>query len=361
MARLHVISLPHTRVEAGFCGCAYTNKTRLAMKMWRDRHQVFLYAPECDPIDGVEVVQCLSDNARLAIFGSDDMNRLPAWPTDAQSALFNATTIRKLQKRSEPHDLVLLVGGLTHKPIRDALPAMMFLEPFVGYEGIFTDKCAFESYAWMHSMYMKWGIHDIRWYDRAIPPFVDPDEFPVLNQGKGDYLLFVGRLISRKGPHIALQIAKAAGMPLYIAGAGGRVEDGKLIGQDVTLEGDVTYIGPVDIQRRAELMAGARAVIVPTTYAEPGGNVAIEAMMAGTPVIAPDWGIFSESVIHGITGFHFRTLKAAVEGIRQAGNFDHQMCRDTTMKRYSLEAVAPKFDAWFDACMDLRGEGWNTL
>lgn len=350
--RLHLVALPHVRLGTSITHfCAYSAKVERFCRMMRDHHEIFLYAPESDSVPGATLIQCLSENERLAIFGKDDPNRLPNWPTDQQSLIFNLAATAKIAENPEPHDLVLLCGGWTHRLIKDALPAMLCAEPFCGYEGILTDRVAFESYAWMHTVYAQKGIKDIRWYDRVIPPFCDHLEFPHLNDGKGDYLLFIGRMIGRKGPHIALKISKAAGLPLWVAGAGGDGGFGK----------DINYLGPVGIEDRAKLMAGARAFICPTTYIEPGGNVAIEAMMAGTPVIAPDCGVFSETVRHGVSGFHFRTLKQGVNAVQSAERLNPTSIRVYAKKNYSLEAIAPKFQQWFDDLQQLWGEGWNTL
>lgn len=350
--RLHLVALPHVRLGTSSTHlCAYSGKIMKFCKMMGDRNEVFLYAPESDPVPGARLIQCLSEHARIAIFGKDDPNRLPDWPTDEQSRLFNLAATAKIAEHADPQNLVLLSGGWTHRPILEALSAMLCAEPFCGYPGILTERVAFESYAWMHSVYAKKGIENIRWYDRVIPPFCDPDEFPHLNNGRGDYLLFVGRMIGRKGPHIALQIAKAAKMPLYVAGAGG----------DGGFGGDINYLGPVGIEERAKLMAGARALICPTTYVEPGGNVAIEAMMSGTPVIAPDCGVFSETVSHGLSGFHFRTLRTGVDAVETATELRPDKIRAYARERYSLEAIAPKFERWFDDLQQLWGDGWNTL
>lgn len=326
--------------------------------MMGSRHEILLYAPEGPPVKGATLIPCLPEAQRITTFGADDPARLPDWPTDAQSLLFNRNVADALRARWLVGDLVLLTGGRTHLPIVEAFPGPIYCEPGVGYYGVFTDKCAFESYAHMHTAYAKAGIEDIRWFDTVIPPYCDPDEFPHLNDGKGEYLLFLGRLIFRKGPHIAQQIAAAAGLPLIVAGAGGTCTQEGLIGRDVTIPGPVQYVGPVGVQERAKLMAGARAVLMPTTYCEPGGNVAIEAMLAGTPVIAPDFGVFSETVTHGVSGFHFRMFQEGVDAVRKAERLCPRTIRNYALERYSLDAVGPKFDKWFNRLVALYGAGW---
>jgi glycosyltransferase involved in cell wall biosynthesis len=357
--RLHLVALPHTRVEPAFCGCAYTAKVLKFCKMMRDRFPIVLYAPAGEPPDGVDFFPCLSDDERQATFGQDDPNRLPEWPTNEQSLPFNMNVIRHLREEVHRGDIVLLVAGRGAKIIVDALPKNLYAEPFVGYEGILDNTHrAFESYAWMHAVYGRKQIKNIAWFDTVIPPFCDLGEFPILNDGSGDYLLFLGRLIRRKGPHIAAEIAKASGLPLYVAGAGGEMKNGALYGKEgVKLEG-VTHIGPVNVQGRALVLAGARALLCPTIYLEPGGNVAIEAMMAGTPVITADFGVFSETVVHGVSGFHFRMLREAVEAVKNTDKLDPAKIRAHAAVNYSLEAVASRFELWFDRLTSLWGKGW---
>lgn len=358
--RLHLAALPHVKLGSPTTHlCAYSGKIERFVRMMRDRYEIIVYTVEGSVVPGAECVDCLSERGRINYFGPDEANRLPAWPTDEQSVAFNMIAAIEIKKRADPHDLVLLSGGYTHAPIRDTLPNMMFLEPFVGYEGVFGGNvhAAYESYFHMAEIAWRMNFKDIRWYDRVIYPYFDPDEFPHLNDGKGDYLLFIGRLITRKGPHIAWEIAKRSGLPLVVAGAGGRVEGSVLYGQDVRLE-DVDYRGPVGIEERAKLMAGARAVIVPTTYAEPGGNVAIEAMACGTPVIAPDWGVFAETVEHGRTGFHFRTLRQAIDAVNDTGTLNCTHIQYRARERFSLKSTADKFSQWFSDIETLWGEGW---
>lgn len=370
--KIHLAALPQVRLGTDTTHlCAYSGKVMKFIKMMSPHHEIIVYSPESDWVTGgkVTMVNCLSDEQRIKTFGPDDANRLPAWPTDEQSLVFNLHAAAEILERSDAKDLVLLMAGLTHKRIKEFVSGRTCAEPFVGYEGIMTDKCAFESYAHMHTVYANQGIKDIRWYDRVIPPFVDPDEFPEgdISARPRDYLLFVGRLINRKGLHIANQIAKAAQMRLVVAGAGGQVNvvNGKWFvnGQDThaELEQSADYVGPVGIEKRAELMSNALAVLCPTTYVEPGANVAIEAQMAGTPVIAPDCGVFSETIRHGSTGWHFRTLKGAIEGLEWAKTIDPLVIRGFARGQYSLEAIAPKFNQWFDDLQNLWGKGWDTL
>lgn len=349
--RLHLVSLPHTQVSPQFCGCAYTGKVLKFCKMMKDWN-ITLYAPEGPAVDWVNLIPCLSNSERIKIFGADNPARLPDWPTDAQTAQFNANVILALSKRYEKGDLVLLSAGRTHLPIRDALPQALFCEPFVGYEGILTNFCAFESYAWLHYIYGKYKIENIRWYDTVVTPYADPEEFPQVNTGNGEYLAFLGRRIERKGLHVAGEIAKAANMPLRVAGSG-----------ELTIKGggDVEYVGPLNVAQRADFLANARALLMPTIYCEPGGNVAIEAMMCGTPVICPDFGIMSETVKHGETGFHFRVLSEALAAVQNLGRLDRWNIRRYAFDHFSLRATAPKFSSWFKRLGSLWGDGWYAV
>lgn len=368
--KLHLIAFPHTRVTPEFSWCAYTGKILKFCRMMGDRYPVVLYAPEgSDPGPG-ELVECLSDAERVGIFGPDDPNNLPAWPGDPQNELFLARAIVALADRLEPGDLILLAMGYSQRAIAHAFPKATCIEPGVGYEGVLPGWRAFESYAWMHHVYGKQGCENPRAYDAVIPNYFDPADFPDFQARDDGYLLFMGRMILRKGPNIAAEVAKRTGFRLVVAGAGA-VEHrnsrphrrGFVRAPEVYFEAPhLEYVGPVGVQERSRLMAGAAAVIVPTLYLEPFGGVAVEAMMAGAPVVASDFGAFTETVREGVSGYRFHTIPEACHAFDRARDLDRARIRQYALDNYSLEAVAPMFDAWFQRIDGLRygpGTGKN--
>jgi glycosyltransferase involved in cell wall biosynthesis len=320
---------------------------------------IILYAPEGPPVEGATLVPCLSDAERQDIFGKDDIRRLPAWPTEEQSQSFHVAVIKEMRKRIQPQDLILLTGGWTQHVVKAAFPNNICCEPGVGYEGWFTNYCAFESYAWMHYTYGKKDIKDGRWYDTVIPNYFDPADF-THKKGRAEYLLYVGRVIARKGVHIASQIAKAVDMPLFVAGAGGRQEGNDVVSEETRVE-NATYVGPLTIEGRSQWMTQAYALLVPTTYIEPFGGVAVEAMMCGTPVVTTDWGAFSETVKNGVSGFRFRTLKEGIAAVRECRWLDEEKIKSYALDNYSLDAVAPQFERWFGQLNDLWKKGWYEV
>ena len=318
----------------------------------KDRYEILLYAPEGPPVEGATLIPCLPNDERIATFGKDDPARLPDWPTDAQTAMFNLNVITALQGSVAKEDLVLLTAGRTHMPIAQTLTDNIYAEWTVGYEGVIGGNifAAFESYSWLAHVYAKTNVNDVRYFDRVVPPYYDPADFKKLNTGKSEYLAFLGRRIERKGLKTAAIIAEKAGLPLLVAGAGTMTVE----------EGDVQYLGPLNVAARARFLAGAKALLVPTTYLEPGGNVAIEAMACGTPVIATDQGVFSETVPTGVGGFRFRLLREAVQAVKDVASLDPKMVRGWARSQYSLEATAPKYQAWFEALGTLRNTGWYS-
>jgi glycosyltransferase involved in cell wall biosynthesis len=237
---------------------------------------------------------------------------------------------------------------------------MLACEWGVGYEGIFCDHRAFESHAWRQYIYGKRGLINGHWYDTTIPNFFNPDDFAT-GRKKG-YLVFLGRIVQRKGVEVAVQIAERAGLTLKIAGQGGEViEPGIVKSNEVTLMSDyIDYVGPVGVEERKALLSGAVACVMPTYYIEPFGGVAVEAMLSGTPVIASDWGAFTETVQPGISGERFATLREGVEAVEKVKAIKPAALRKWATSRYSLEAVGPQYDRWFRQLQGLWGVGWDA-
>jgi glycosyltransferase involved in cell wall biosynthesis len=121
----------------------------------------------------------------------------------------------------------------------------------------------------------------------------------------GDYMLSLGRLAPEKGLDLlmgAWDTARGAGpLPgrLVIAGGGPLAAVVESWAQD---RPDVEYVGLRSPAECARLVAGARAVVVTSRHAEPFGMVAVEAMAAATPCLAPDAGAFPELLTDGAQG-----------------------------------------------------------
>lgn len=313
-------------------------------------HTVYLYAGEHNDAPCDEHVSCISEAERLEILGGKHYTAgsfdygLPHWRA------FNSRAAEAIRRRAGPRDFICIIGGLAHKQIADALPGMMTVEFGIGYGGTFSKWRVWESYAWMHTCYGAEnprnpnGI-DGKWFDAVIPGYFEVEKFPYRAQ-KDDYFLYVGRMIERKGVHIAAEVCQKAGVRLIMAGAG----------EHIPSYGE--YVGHIGPDQRGRLMSGARALIMPTTYIEPFGNVAVEAMACGTPVISTDWGAMCETVKDGVTGFRCRTFAEFRAALDDVATLKPKAIRQHAIDNYSLPVIAKKYDRHFRRLSQLWAEGW---
>jgi glycosyltransferase involved in cell wall biosynthesis len=335
--RFHVVSLPNHPTTVEYCWSPHAQKVRRFCDMLHSLdHTVYLYAGDENEAACTELVPCITEDERRDLF----RERWPQPdPTHPGRRLFSDRVIAAATERGEPGDVLCLPEGAVNKGVADALPALVPVEFGVSYEWTFTIRRVFESYAWLHAVHgMKLGawVGVANFMDEVIPNAYDPDELP-LGDGSGDYLLFVGRLRERKGIGIAAQIAQETGLPLFVAGAG----DTDLV--PMTAE----YVGVVGPKERAELMGGARCLLAPTLNVEPFGGVAVEAQMCGTPAITTDWGAFTETVVHGTTGYRCRDLAQFVQAVEDAPSLERATIRSRAVDLYSTDVVRHQYDAYF--------------
>ncbi len=211
----------------------------------------------------------------------------------------------------------------------------------------------FESYAWMYSVYGSLinDAHDLngRFYDTVIPNYFDVNEFDI-GTGKRNYLLYIGRLIERKGIQIAIDVAKETGLPLHVAGKG-----------DYPLPDWVTYHGVVKPEERSELMGGAIATLVPTLYIEPFGGVSIESLFCGTPAITTDFGAFTETIDKKCRCNSIQSFINAVEKAQDITALQHRELAYKTRNKYSLDVIGPQYDKYFNHLNTLWSNGFYQL
>ena len=264
--------------------CAFTMKAlHLSQMMASLGHDVFHYGVEGSQVKDccVEDVSVLSGKEQEGFFGPynpdalyevDWSGRAPYW------SLFHNRAIAEINKRKRQGDFLCIITGSLSLPLVEAVEShMMVVEYGAGYNGLLPRKRGryrvYESYAHMHKI---WGAEggfdpDGHFYDAVVPNYLNPDDYP-LQTMKGDYYLYLGRLVKRKGIHVAVETCRRLGAKLKIAGQGCvKVECNRIHCADGEVyEGDnLEYVGFATGVKRARLYQNAIATFVPTTYIEP--------------------------------------------------------------------------------------------
>ncbi|BAY13320.1 glycosyltransferase family 4 protein [Calothrix sp. NIES-2098] len=160
------------------------------------------------------------------------------------------------------------------------------------------------------------------------------------------YIAFVGRFSPEKGPVEAIKVARAAGLPLKMAGKID-VVDREYYQQEVEplIDGEqVQYLGEVSHEDKVKLLGGATVTLFPITWREPFGLVMIESMATGTPVIGMGLGAVPEVIAHGKTGFVCHSLEKMIEVIPEAMKLDRQTCREYVVSRFSVKSMTDEYE-----------------
>lgn len=158
-------------------------------------------------------------------------------------------------------------------------------------------------------------------------------------------LVFLGRIEEIKGPHLAIEIAKATNHRLIIAGnipLGGQGWFDAHVAPH--LDGrQITYIGPVDDAQKNALLGQAKALVMAILWDEPFGIVMAEALACGTPVIGTRRGAVPEVVTEGETGFVRDTVEELIACIPQIPTLSRAACRARVGALYSEDAVVEAY------------------
>ena len=230
---------------------------------------------------------------------------------------------------TEGDELIASLYGAPQADIADG--GLPVIEPMVGYNHCWTHYRVFPSYAQQNVIYATFANQT--WNDRendaVIPHFANAGEFH-LSSHPENYLLYLGRDGLGKGTDIAREVARQSGIPLR--------------------EEHTGWCG----QAKADLIADARALLAPTRYVEPFGYIVIEALLSGTPVITSDWGSFPELVTNGFNGFRCRRMEEYLHAVKAVETLDHAAIRADAVARFSLEAVAPLYQTYFESVLNNR-------
>jgi glycosyltransferase involved in cell wall biosynthesis len=159
---------------------------------------------------------------------------------------------------------------------------------------------------------------------------LDPAEF-VFRHRKEQWDLFLGRLHSAKGYHWAIEAAKRSGRRLIVAG-----------GWRPSFTGVVKYVGEVDGQRKAALLARARCLWMPALWDEPFGLTTIEGLFSGTPVLGTHRGALPE-ILTSTVGALCDTLEEMLVAAETIGTRSPEECRAHAERYFTHRVMAEEY------------------
>jgi glycosyltransferase involved in cell wall biosynthesis len=190
-----------------------------------------------------------------------------------------------------------------------------------------------------------------------IPHGVDVAKFPFQDKPE-DYVLYLGRFVSGKGPKLAIAAAKSLGVRIIMAGPENAyfrehikpLVDGK----------SVDYAGFVKGADRSKLLGGAKALAYPIQFPEAFGLVLVEAMLCGTPVAAINYGAVPEIVEEGITGLTTGNQDDFSSILEKTFSLDRKRVRCQAEQRFPADRMARSYAALYEAIYNTSGASPNV-
>lgn len=168
-------------------------------------------------------------------------------------------------------------------------------------------------------------------------------------------LAWVGRIAPEKGIEDAILAAQTAGLPLKIWGAMPDQTYWQTVCQTYP-NGGFSYEGFCDTERLQQGLGRCRGLIMTPKWVEAFGNVAIEALACGVPVIAYRRGGPAEIVASGQTGWLVEpdNIAELIEAISKLDQIDRHTCRQQAEAQFSMAAMGERVEAWLTQILEDR-------
>jgi hypothetical protein len=358
--RLHVLGVPSAPANKNYNIQAFSTKVINACKMFKQQGMHVIYygtelcQVECDEFVPVISKEMLEEEFAKVYSGKDWKTQGMEQFTQEMENTFNQKAISEIRLRQKSKDFIITFWGYPQLKVLEEFPDLIGVEAAIGYAHSSGRHKIYESYALKHGLEGQIKIAEAshNFYDTVIPSPVDLNDFE-FSAEKDDYFLMCGRLLWAKGVDIAIQTTEEIGAKLILAGT--------LHGAQPNFPDHVQFVGPVNVEQRKKLMSKAKGLFCPTLYSEPYGYVAVESMASGTPVIAVDTGAFTETVLHGITGYRCRTFEQFCWAAKNIDKISPYDCRSWAEKNYSLEKIGHMYKDYLESLYLLyTKEGWYS-
>lgn len=168
-------------------------------------------------------------------------------------------------------------------------------------------------------------------------PADPPDQPPEEDEAARGACLMLSRICPEKNLHVGLDAARLAQIPAVLCGETFPYEAHlRYLHEQIEprLGPHARLLGAVSPARKHRLLAAARCLLLPTLAPETSSLVAMEALAAGTPVIAFPSGAIPEIIDHGRTGLLVQSTDEMAAAILRAPELDRDLCRRTAHARF---------------------------
>jgi glycosyltransferase involved in cell wall biosynthesis len=186
-------------------------------------------------------------------------------------------------------------------------------------------------------------------YIQTVYNSLDVSDYSFVESPKNSYLLWLGRITSKKGPLEAIKVAKELNMPLTISGTIDPIDQeyfDSVIKPELNTKLITFYPELKNIEDVRKLYQDALCTLYPISWHEPFGLVMIESMACGTPVVAYDIGSVPEIVTNEKTGFVVDSalgVVGLVDAVRKISQIKRQDCRQEVETRFSKERMTEDY------------------
>lgn len=159
-------------------------------------------------------------------------------------------------------------------------------------------------------------------------------------------LAWLGRIAREKGLEDAIAAAKITNIPLKIMG---KIQDDQYWQQCQKTDAPVEYLGFLSTAKMQQELGKCRAMLMTPRWVEAFGNVAIEALACGVPVISYRRGGPAEIIQDGTSGFLVEpdSVNGLVDAIARLDTINRYTCRQQAETEFSLAALGDRFENWF--------------
>lgn len=164
--------------------------------------------------------------------------------------------------------------------------------------------------------------------------------------GSGGYALYIGKIHPAKGVKEAVEMARAADVPIVLAGP---IKSARCFGKLGVDDDKVKYVGVADWDMKRELYRNASAFINYVQIEEAFGLTMAESFACGTPVIGSANGSLPEVIDDGVTGYVVGSVEEGSKALKRvrAGEISREACRNRAENLFSIEAMGERYEALF--------------